>query len=68
MLKEVRVPWYQGRQLCRVMARNGTWGCPIDRDLHRYIQDTSWVYGEENSISKNPFKLGCWVHWSSWLR
>lgn len=66
MLNEVRVSRYQEVQLCRetmekkggscgkvwVMARNGTWDCPIGRDIIcRSIQDHSWAYGEETSIS-----------------
>lgn len=66
MLNEVRVSRYQEVQRCRetmeeksgscgqvwVMARNGTWDCPIGRDIIcSFIQDHSWAYGEETSIS-----------------
>lgn len=42
-----RVPWYQRKQLHREHGQEWDMDCPMDRDIHKYIQDTSCVY-EEN--------------------
>lgn len=42
-----RVPWYQRRQLHREHGQEWDMDCPMGRNIHKYIQDTSWVY-EEN--------------------